>query len=74
MHAVESPLQPKEIEELVREREELKEEKQRLREEKKREKEKATRNQFLEKLVAPSLFFITILISLVFYLLNTFTK
>lgn len=67
----ESSLQPKEIEELVREREALKEEKQRLREEKKLAKERAQRNQFVEKLVAPILFLLTVLISFFLYVLNS---
>ncbi len=67
---VETSIQPKEIEELVREREALKEEKQRQREEKKLAKERAKRNRFLEKLVAPLLFVVTVLISVVLYFFN----
>ncbi len=63
-------VQPKEIEDIVREREAAKEEKQRLREEKKLAKENAQRNIFLEKLVAPFLFFATVFISLILYLFN----
>ena len=66
----EAPIQPKEIEELVREREALKEEKLRQREERRLAKERGVRNNFLEKLVAPFLFFATVVISLLLYLLN----
>ncbi len=68
--AVVDTIHPKDIEEMVREREAQKEEKRRSREEKKKTKERQKRSMFLEKLVAPVLFLLTVCISFFLYLMN----